>query len=140
MYLVVLVEEPSMKIVLEALLPRVLPDSIESLVVAFQGKSDLMNNIELKLKAWGDPEARFVIVRDQDRNDCHDVKTEILTEVQKTHRHALVRIVCHDLESWYFGDLEAVSMAYGKDYTSYANKRGYRDPDAIHDVIRGSCI
>ena len=35
------------------------------------------------------------------------------------------------MEAWYFGDLEAVSKAYGKDLTKYANKKKYRDPDAI---------
>lgn len=42
-----------------------------------------------------------------------------------------MRIVCHELESWYFGDLAAVSRAYGKDLTKYARKRQYRSPDEM---------
>ena len=43
----------------------------------------------------------------------------------------MVRIVCDELESWYFGDLKAVSCAYGKDFTPLAVKRKYRIPDKV---------
>ena len=45
------------------------------------------------------------------------------------HNDVLIRIACTELESWYFGDLTAVSMAYGKDFTSFSAKSKYRIPD-----------
>ena len=44
------------------------------------------------------------------------------------------QIVCNELESWYFGDLQAVSLAYGEDFTSLAGKQKYRDPDKMRNV------
>ena len=45
--------------------------------------------------------------------------------------NVLVRIPCRELEAWYWGDLEAVSAAFGKDLTSYGKKKAYRVPDEI---------
>lgn len=47
-----------------------------------------------------------------------------------------MRIACRELESWYFGDLEAVAAAYGKPniVSKYGSKAKYRNPDAIIDV------
>lgn len=133
MHLVVLVEERSMKIVLDHLIPAIVP-GVEFQVVPFQGKGDLKNGIPIKLRGWNKPGARFAIVRDQDRADCKAVKAEIAAEVEKTGKSALIRIACHELEAWYFGDLIAVSLAYGEDYTGLSAKRKYRDPDDIADV------
>ena len=134
MQLVVMVEEESIKVIIEEILPRIVPSGTEFIVIPFQGKGDLMNGIVFKLRGWNRSDARFVIVRDQDENDCHDVKEEVAAQVAKTGKVALIRIVCRELESWYYGDLQAVSEAYGGDYTGYAAKRGYRNPDSIHNV------
>lgn len=50
-----------------------------------------------------------------------------------TGRTALIRIACHELEAWYFGDLEAVSAAYGKDLSGLKRKSMYRIPDKIEN-------
>jgi hypothetical protein len=39
--------------------------------------------------------------------------------------------VIEELESWYFGDWEAVRGAYPRVSPTLPNSRGYRDPDAI---------
>jgi len=44
----------------------------------------------------------------------------------------LVRIACHELESFYFGDLDAVEKGLGiTNIVRYKNKAKYRDPDSI---------
>jgi hypothetical protein len=74
-----LLEEPSMKSLLEGLLPRLFPGWIERehfLCIAHQGKSDLDASIPRKLKAWQFPDDRFVIVRDNDNADCISMKSK----------------------------------------------------------------
>ncbi|MBK8536747.1 MAG: hypothetical protein IPL59_17550 [Candidatus Competibacteraceae bacterium] len=69
--LVFLLEEPSMKHLLQALLPRLLP-GLNFLCVPHEGKTDLERSIPRKLMAWNEPETRFVIVRDDnDNGDCY---------------------------------------------------------------------
>lgn len=62
--LVFLLEESSMKEMLELLLPRILPDNINYLCIPHESKSDLEKSIPRKLKAWNSPNTKFVIVRD----------------------------------------------------------------------------
>ncbi len=62
---VFLLEEPSMKHLLDALLPRLAP-GMDFLCVPHEGKNDLECSIPRKLMAWNEPGTRFVIVRDND--------------------------------------------------------------------------
>ena len=48
-----------------------------------------------------------------------------------------MRIVCAELESWYFGGLGAVSRAYGKDLSPLTAKRKYCDPDKLRNAKEG---
>lgn len=43
----------------------------------------------------------------------------------------MIRIVCRELESWYFGDLRAVSLAYNENLEPLAKRKKYRIPDEI---------
>lgn len=132
MRLVFMVEERSMKELLEILLPKILPDAIEPpVIIAHNGKSDLAASIPRKLRAWQNKDDKFVIVHDKDSNDCNVLKSELLNLCENDSSKCLVRIVCTELESWYFGDLSAVSAAYKKDFTKLSAKRKYRDPDSI---------
>lgn len=74
MTLVFLLEEASMKTVLDIILPKILPESVFFRTIAHSGKSDLEASIPHKLKAWRQPDTKFVIVRDQDSADCVQVK------------------------------------------------------------------
>jgi len=132
MRLVFMVEERSMKELLEILLPKILPDSFEQpLIISHNGKRDLQKSIPVKLRAWQNPEDKFVIVHDQDSGDCHELKAELLSLCGNSKNDCLIRIVCDELESWYFGDLAAVSLAYGKDFIRLNAKRKYRMPDKL---------
>ena len=74
---------------------------------------------------------KFVIVQDQDTGDCRELKRKLVELCGDTTQEVLIRIACHELEAWYFGDLEAVSKAYGKNITVLAKKKQYRVPDDI---------
>ena len=63
--IVFLLEEDSMKVLLEGLLPRLFP-GLSFLCLSHEGKQDLEKSIPRKLKAWREPGVRFVVVRDQD--------------------------------------------------------------------------
>ena len=131
MNIVFLVEERSMKYLLEAILPKILPAEIGVKIIAHSGKSDLQNSIPRKLIGWNIPDTKFVILQDQDSADCKEIKARLRSISDVRGKNPLIRIVCRELESWYFGDLQAVSEAYGKDLSSLARKRKYRIPDNI---------
>lgn len=114
--LIFLVEESSMKSLLDGLLPRLFPGWVEGqhfLCVKHEGKSDLDASIPRKLAAWKVPRDRFVIVRDNDNADCVRVKARLRSVCVTNGRpDTLIRLVCQELESWYVGDLKALAQAY----------------------------
>lgn len=133
MILVFLLEELSMKVFLEGLLPRLLPDGVQFQLIAHEGKADLDRSIPRKLKAWRDPTARFIIVRDQDSSDCVALKAKLVKLCVEAGRgDALVRIACQELEAWILGDLQAVDQVYGTQCAAQQNKTKFRDPDKIN--------
>lgn len=133
--IVFLVEEESMRCFLEGFLPRILPENINVRIIAHEGKSDLQKSIPIKIKRWTDKEAAFVILHDQDTADCIKLKEELLKRCADVQNKCLVRIVCHQLESWYLGDLYAVAKVYGNEkILKNLNKKKYRNPDAITDA------
>jgi hypothetical protein len=112
--LVILLEEPSAKKMLDVVVPKILPPGISHRCIPFQGKSDLEKNISLKIRAWQKPNSVFLVMRDQDSGDCKLVKKKLLEECENSRRPKkdyLVRIACHELESFYLGDLDAVRKA-----------------------------
>lgn len=131
MLIVFLLEEQSMKEVLDTLLPKILPENVMFKTIPHSGKSDLQQSIPRKLKAWNTPDTKFVIVQDQDSANCVQLKEQLVELARPAGRTVLVRIACKELEAWYWGDLGAVSEAYGKNLRGYAGKRKYRIPDQI---------
>ncbi len=131
MTLVFLLEESSMKEVLDIILPQILPKDVTFKTIAHSGKSDLEASIPHKLKAWRQPDTKFVIVMDQDSGDCIQVKRKLQDLASPYNREVLIRIACKELEAWYFGDLRAVSLAYNSDVKKLSQKRKYRIPDSI---------
>ena len=122
MLIIFLLEERSMKEVLDVLLPQIIPN-VPFKTIPHSGKSDLQQSIPKKLKAWNTPDTKFVIVQDQDSANCVELKQHLLNLAEPAGREVLVRIACRELEAWYFGDLNAVSQAYGKDVRKLASKK-----------------
>ena len=133
MNLVFLLEEPSAKQVLDTLLPKLLPSDVSFLTIKHHGKDDLRQSLPRKLRNWKTPDTRFVVLHDQDNCDCEVLKAELQELCRQAGRNdTVIRIVCQELEAWYFGDLAAVERAFpGHRLQQLAEKSAYRDPDAI---------
>ena len=132
-----LLEEPSMKNVLTEILPKLIPNKITYICIPHQGKQDLAKSIPKKIKAFQfNPTTKFVIVHDQDSHDCKKLKLELLEICQNAgNSNALIRIVCHELESWFLGDLAAVEKAYNLHPNTLSKKqtsKKYRNPDRLN--------
>lgn len=132
--LVVFTEELSAKVMLDSLLPRLLPERAWSFrCVAFEGKQHLEKQLPIKLKGWRTPDTHFIILRDQDNGDCRAIKETLQGICRRAGKsRALVRVACRELESWYFGDLKAVETALQIDgLSTLQEKTKYRRPDRI---------
>ena len=131
--LVFFLEELSAKEMLAGILPRIVPKTVQIRYVVFEGKRDLIDKLKWKLQGWRMPDCRFVVMCDQDSGDCGSIKAELAqlcTEAGK--RGILVRIACHELESFYLGDLLAVEKGLGsKGLSVKQEKRKFRNPDAV---------
>jgi hypothetical protein len=135
--LVFFLEELSAKDLLQGLLPHILPSEINVKFVVFEGKQDLEKQIARKLKAWLDPDAVFVILRDQDAAPCTEVKQRLVDLSRQARRdNVLVRVACHELESWVLGDWEAIAEAFDRPkLIRQQNKAKYRDPDQMSNPV-----
>lgn len=131
--LVIFLEEPSAKALLQGLLPRVLPANVSPLYVVFEGKQDLEKQLEKRLSCWQMPDCLFLVMRDQDAGNCHEIKRSIVAKCAAAGRkEALVRIACRELESWYLGDFRAVETAFGlRGLSRLSAKAKYRQPDTL---------
>ncbi len=133
--LVFMLEEESAKHLLKELLPRILSEfqSVTYQLIPHQGKGDLQKSIPIKLRAWLAPNTFFIILHDQDSHDCRKLKQKLKLLCVRNNKHKpLIRIVCQELEAWYFGDLDAVEKAFPSFRANkYKDKRRFMNPDAI---------
>ena len=130
--IVFLLEEYSMAVLLEGLLPRLYP-GLAFLCISHDGKNDLGKSIPRKLRAWREPGVRFAVVRDNDGGDCRRLKTSLYSLCQAGNRaDSLIRIACQELEAWYLGDPDALADAFGRESLRGIGRRArFRDPDAV---------
>ena len=138
--LVFFLEEESAKAFLENLFPLlVAPRSLlYPRFIVFEGRQDLEKQLERKLRGYLNPQARFVVLRDQDSGDCRRVKRNLAARCSRAHRpEAVVRIACRELEAFYLGDLRAVELGLGVSGLAAKQDRAkYRDPDRLHSPSR----
>jgi Domain of unknown function (DUF4276) len=132
--LIFLLEEPSMKALLDGLLPRVFPGwraDEHFQCVPHEGKTDLDRSIPRKLQAWRIPGDRFVIVRDTDGANCITLKRSLKQICSQAGRSdTLIRLVCQELEGWYLGDLSALATAFALPKLNTAgNRKRFLNPD-----------
>ena len=136
--LVFFLEEPSAREMLKNFLPRILPNKVTVRYVVFEGKQDLDKQLGRKLRGWRVPDTRFVVMRDKDKADCFEVKCRLVRICRDAGKpDVLVRILCHELESWYLGDLNAVEQ--GLRIAGLAQKQEnsrYRTPDRIANPVQ----
>lgn len=140
--IVLLVEEPSMAALLEVVLPTLVPSAVAFRVIPHQGKNDLDRSFPRKLKAWGNPNARFIVLRDNDGVDCRKLKKELANLCPRHARQSVkIRLVMQMLESWILGDLLALGRAFNKpQLADRQDSRKFRNPDdlanASEEVVR----
>lgn len=78
----------------------------------------LLHNLPSKLRAYGnsmgDNEAVVLLIDLDDREDCIEFKAEINTILDFCEQKPifLIRIAIEELESWYFGDRNAIIQAF----------------------------
>lgn len=134
--LVFMLEEPSAREMLKSVLPRLVGDDVAIRYVVFEGKQDLGRQLQSKLQRWLTPDTRFIVMRDQDAAECHAVKQALVDKCVAAGRpDALVRVACHELESFYLGDLSAVES--GLRLTGLARhqeRRRWRQPDRLSNA------
>ena len=144
-HLEILVEEPSMEAFLRALLPRVLSPDCTFEVHASQGKTDLLSNLESRLRGyarWLPADWRILVLVDRDNEDCRSLKKRLEASARQAgmktrsrartaHWQLANRIAIEELEAWYFGAWDAVRAAYPRVSSAVVRRRGYRDPDAV---------
>jgi len=143
--LIVMVEEPSMEAALEILLPRMLGE-VEFQIIRFQCKDDLLKQLPDRLngyQSWLPANWAIVVLLDRDDDECKDLKQRLESMAQqaglvtKTQAGAgnsfrvANRIAIEELEAWYFGDWNAVQLAYPRVSATLPKKASFRDPDAI---------
>lgn len=131
--IVVLTEDRSMRVALEALFETQWPNRIHGVdwhIISFQGKADLKRRMAEKMRAWNYGNPHFVILRDNDGADCRALKEKIRADAEKGKKPHHIRIVCQELESWFIGDLDAVALAY-PNCNFRANAGKYQAPDRL---------
>lgn len=131
--IVFLLEEPSAREMLKALLPQLLPNEMNIKYLVFRGKQDLEKNIIRKVREWQLPDSRFLVLRDQDAGDCQVIKAKLVDLCgQSGKSNCIVRIACKELESFYLGDLKAVELGLKlKNLSAFQSKAKFRNPDHL---------
>lgn len=144
-HLEILVEEPSAEAFLSAWLPPLLGDHATFAIRVFQGKSDLLANLEKRLKGyahWLPGYARILVLVDRDNADCTVLKSTLeqaaaaaglstRTGMAGQAWQVANRIAIEELEAWYFGAWSSVLRAYPKAPTNIAMKASWRQSDEI---------
>jgi hypothetical protein len=129
-------EEPSAKAMLEGFIKAhfaIDPQEYTLCYSVYEGKQDLENHLERRLKGWRTPNTVFVIMRDQDSGDCRVIKQKLLKKCSAAGRpNAIVRIACRELESFYLGDPAAVEKGLEvSNIVKRSNRKIFNEPDKI---------
>lgn len=132
--LVFLLEEESAKNMLIPVVKRLVPEEIPVQFITFNGKQDMERQLVKKIRFWCEPGSRFIILRDKDSGDCGVIKQRLLVLAQESGKAdvCLVRIACHELESFFLGDLAAVAQGlHMPAVAAMQDKQKFRTPDAL---------
>lgn len=138
--LVFLVEGEAERNLLDVLMPRLLPEGLGYRVIPFQGKQDMEKRMNLRIRAYQNAQARFIVLCDQDSHtNCVALKQSLIARCQGTGKepHCLVRIACTELETFYLADLAAVAQAL--DMPGLVKQQGskkFRHPDQLGSPSR----
>ena len=146
MHIEFLLEEESCAEAIKLLVPKIIGDRPSFDTHIFQGKKDLLNCLPARLRGyakWLPSDWRIVVLLDRDREACLKLKAKLekmatdaglatRTSRGRTNKvQVLNQIAIEELEAWFFGDVEAIVAAYPRIPRTLAERRGFRNPDAI---------
>ncbi len=145
MHIELFLEEPSAEALLQGLLPKFVPGGTTWNPIVFQGKTDLLGNLERRLKgykSWMPDDWKIVVLIDEDRANCQELKARMeaaaaaagfftKTAARGGKFVVLNRIAVEELEAWFFGDVVALAAAFPGVSPTLRAKAAYRNPDAI---------
>jgi hypothetical protein len=136
--IVIFLEEPSAQEMLKGVLPRLGVPVDDVHFIVFQGKQDMMKRLERRLRGWLHPSTLFMVMRDQDSGHCERTKQELQQICDQAGRAGvLIRIACHELESFYLGDLSAVEQGLGlQGIARKQNEKRFRTPDSVSNPVQ----
>ncbi len=129
--IVFLLEERSAEEMLRKFVPRCFP-GLSCVYRCFSGKPELLKRLEKTIRNHPDADCRFVVVCDQDGDDCVTLKTRILALCGNTGHvdRCVACIACRELESWYLAQLNVVGAHFGCS-TLGSRQNTYASPDTI---------
>ncbi len=146
MHIEFLLEEPSAEAALQILLPKMLGDKVTFKIHAYRSKGELLGSLPARLRGyarWIPHEWRIVVLVDEDRQDCHELKERLNEAAQFAGLvvksipsldgsfQVINRIAIEELEAWFFGDVAALCVAYPGVPSTLGSRAGFRDSDAI---------
>jgi len=137
MVLHIFTEEASFKLMTDYIVPQLLPEGVNFRVYTHQGKQDLEKALESTVPRISRmPGSHILITRDKDTADCRHLKNKLLKLIEeKCQCPYLVRIICHELECWYLGDLQAIKAAYPRFAPDkHINSSVFRNVDNIQNA------
>lgn len=125
MHIKFFLEEPSAEEALRHILPKILSPHVICIFHVFEGKEDMLEELPNHLKGhqWIPDDWRIIVLIDEDRKDCHELKAEL---EQAAHEAGFMtkssagpnedfqvvnRLAIEKLEAWFFGDVEALHAA-----------------------------
>lgn len=135
--LVFFLEEASAAAMLEGLLPKLIPTDVIPRYVTFEGKQDLEGQLVRRLRGYRNPNALFVVMRDQDAQpNCKVIKRKLQNLCNQAGRSGvLIRIACRELEAFYLADLRAVEQGLGlSGIAAQQGTRKFRDPERLNSA------
>ena len=141
----IFLEEPSAEEALKHLIPKILEIDVSYEFHTFQGKDEMLIELPKRLKGeqWIPKNWRIIVLIDEDRSDCHELKAylekvahdaDFVTKSSAAPNEdfqVVNRLAIEKLEAWFFGDVEALHTAYPRISRNLHNKAKYRNPDTI---------
>ena len=143
-----LLEEETAERVLDNLMPQIITGEHTYRCIRYQGKKDLLKNLPSELKGyakWIPADYKIVVLLDRDRDDCLQLKSSLnkmaedaglitKSSVADSTFQIVNRIAIEEIESWFFGDADAMRAAYPKLPLHFENNAAYRIPDNIRNT------
>ena len=145
MHIKFFLEEPSAEEALKHLIPKILEKDVSYEFHTFQGIDEMLEELPKRLKGeqWIPDNWRIIVLIDEDRKNCHDLKAFLekaahdagfvtkSSAAPNENFQVVNRIAIEELEAWFFGDIEALHAAYPKIPKNLQAKARFRNPDAI---------